>query len=569
MRQLLTINACRPIEVAFRHYSRTSRNSRFLSTQLPKRPSSIAAKDMRPYKEERLRELAASHTAAYPSYRGQHVGVDNLPWWPVQRVAEQWSTLLVAGERLREHTIRVTGRVVSVREASSKLFFFDIVHNNEQLQIVASLRNFTSKTTSNEENILKFRQENRRIHRGDIIEIIGFPGKTDKGELSVFATALPSLLAPCLHDLPIHDRLSSAEKRFRNRHVDLLVNPDAVRTLRTRSKIIQFVRQFLDRRNFLEVETPILSLQAGGASARPFTTHSQALGDQSLYLRIAPELYLKQLVIGGLDSVYEIGKQFRNEGIDADHNPEFTMCEFYCAYADLHDLMHITETMLSSMADTITGSTLIALPPGMAKVKSSVISVDHPDTISFEPPFARINVTQALLKEIGPLPDLNSPEALDTLLAICRKRRITIPTPHTLPRVLDRLIGEYVEPLCQQPTFLYGHPIIMSPLAKTKIIDCEMVSARFELFVAGREIVNAYEELNDPEEQRDRFSRQQQERDQGDKEAPLPDNAYCDALEYGLPPTGGWGMGIDRVCALFSQVHHLRETLAFPLMKSR
>ncbi|KAI8050522.1 hypothetical protein BDF22DRAFT_695396 [Syncephalis plumigaleata] len=556
-----------------RHFSVSSTFRRCLEKYSS---STIAAKDTRPYKEERLQELATNHVAGYPSYRGQHIGTDNLPWSSVKSVVDRWNTSLTAGERLREETVRVTGRVMSTREASGKLFFYDIVHNGHRLQIVTSLRNTASEIAENNEEKTKlFRQTNKRIHRGDIIEIVGFPGKTDKGELSVFTTSLPTLLAPCLHDLPVHDRLRSAEKRFRNRHVDLLVNPDAARILRTRSQIIQFIRHFLDNRGFLEVETPILSLQAGGASARPFVTQSQAIGDQSLYLRIAPELYLKQLVIGGLDSVYEIGKQFRNEGIDANHNPEFTMCEFYWAYADLHDLMHLTEQMMSSMANTVLGSTLVPLPADVSEMKpattttTTATSVDTPSTISFEPPFSRINVMHALANAVGPLPDLEAPDALDRLLALCRRQHVTMTAPYTIPRVLDRLIGEYVEPLCQQPTFLYGHPTIMSPLAKTKLIDGAVVSARFELFVAGKEIVNAYEELNDPQEQRDRFAQQQQERDQGDKEAPLPDNLYCDALEYGLPPTGGWGMGIDRVCSLFSQVHHLRETLAFPLMKPR
>ncbi|KAJ1833555.1 hypothetical protein LPJ73_007886, partial [Coemansia sp. RSA 2703] len=385
----------------------------------------------------------------------------------------------------------------------------------------------------------------------DVVRITGFVGKTRIGETSIFASRTPELLAPCLHTIPTRSGLVDTQKRFRNRHLDLLVNPHARRALEIRAHVLRYLRRFLDSRGFIEVETPVLSASVGGAAAQPFVTQSVALGkDTPLFLRIAPELYLKQLVVGGLDRVYELGKQFRNEGIDADHNPEFTTCEFYQAYATMDDLMNTTEDILRGVSQEVTGSTVVRIDDGKQDI-----------SIDFGPSFQRINVTEKLYELIPELPrDLDGSAVVSELLCIAAKQEIATPRPHTVPRLLDRLIGQLIEPLCQQPTFLVGHPAIMSPLSKEADAS-KRTAARFELFVNGRELVNAYEELNDPNEQRRKFAAQARERnDQGDDEVPAPDAAFCDALEFGLPPTGGWGMGVDRVIGLLAGARHLRET---------
>ncbi|KAI8891430.1 lysyl-tRNA synthetase [Backusella circina FSU 941] len=442
--------------------------------------------------------------------------------------------------------ITMTGRIVSKRESSSKLTFYDLVQNGESIQVVASRGRYKGTRE-------QFEFENRQVSRGDIASFTGVPGKTNKGQLSVFVTNEIKVLTPCLRDIP-RTGLKDPEKRFRNRHLDLLVNPESQNILRTRSKVIQFVRQFLDKREFVEVETPVLSSKAGGANARPFATHAHAL-DMDMQLRIAPELYLKQLVIGGMDRVYEIGKQFRNEGIDADHNPEFTTCEFYQAYGNLESLMNDTELMLSEMATRICGDKPI-------KSKSG-------ETIDFHSAFKRVNVTERLASILNTSLDfLDDKDAEKKLYELCLERNIKLSGPPTSARLLDALISEYIEPECTQPTFLYNHPLALSPLAKDMIDKNGLaVAARFELFVGGKEIVNAYEELNDPKEQRRRFELQIKDREQGDLEAPIPDDDFCEALEYGLPPTAGWGMGIDRVVQLMTGATHIREVLAFPTMR--
>ncbi|KAJ2721494.1 hypothetical protein GGI07_003949 [Coemansia sp. Benny D115] len=427
-------------------------------------------------------------------------------------------------------------------------------NGKKSIQAVVDMQRCDTENTT-----VSFEDINRTLLVGDIVRITGIVGKTQTGETSVFATHLPTLLSPCLHTIPIRSGLDDVQKRFRNRYVDLLVNPHARKALETRARVLRYIRNFFDSRGFMEVETPVLSANVGGAAARPFVTHSVALGsDTPLYLRIAPELYLKQLVIGGFDRVYELGKQFRNEGIDADHNPEFTTCEFYQAFATIEDLIATTEEIIRGMCKEIAGSTAIqAVGPDGDNVN-----------LDFGTPFRRINVTETLYSLIPELPqDLESPSALAALVDIAQQRSILCLRPHTIPRLLDRFIGHYIEPQCIQPTFLTHHPAIMSPLSKSA--DPEgRVSARLELFVNGRELVNAYEELNDPNEQRRKFGAQARERvDLGDEEVPAPDAAFCDALEFGLPPTSGWGMGVDRLIALLAGVQHLRETVSFTVLK--
>jgi lysyl-tRNA synthetase class 2 len=344
---------------------------------------------------------------------------------------------------------------------------------------------------------------------------------------------------------------------------------------------------------FLEVETPILWAQAGGANARPFLTSSNAFGnDLPLHLRIAPELFLKQLVIGGLERVYEIGKVFRNEGIDATHNPEFTSCELYMAHADCDTMIRLTEDLLRHVVHHATGGLKLAIADGPAdptdgaqtkyhaQARAGAVEGDDTVVIDFEPPFRKLDVLETLAEHGIILPEnCNDPEALPELLKICAERNWRVSAPHTNARVLDKMIGEVIEPLCIQPTFIMNHPICLSPLAKTHRANPKLTE-RFELFINGKEYCNAYSELNIPSEQYSRLSAQHALRSPtnsdsdadgsqnlGDEESHPLDTPYCEALEYGLPPTGGWGLGIDRLIMLLARVPHIRDVIYFPIMR--
>ncbi|KAJ2489784.1 hypothetical protein IWW37_003699 [Coemansia sp. RSA 2050] len=512
--------------------------------------STIASADKRPIKAQREQTFAKLGLQPYPRYTPPPAGCPMLR--PAQ-IHAQWAGLLEAGVKRPDLQLSVQGRIRSRREASKKLFFYDIEQDGRTIQVVVSQQRVAGCGGD------EFLSHNRALLSGDIVRVFGHFGKTNTGEASVFATQRLELLAPCLHTVPSRSGLVDTQKRFRNRYLDLLVNGS--QALRVRARVLRYIREFLEGRDFVEVETPILSPNVGGASARPFVTQSAAaFGDTPLFLRVAPELYLKQLVIGGVDRVYELGRQFRNEGIDADHNPEFTTCEFYMAYATLDDLMAATEDMLRGMALEINDSTVVHA--------ESSDTDGGPVGIDFGLPFARIDVTEALYSAVSELKalDINDPLSVPQLAAVLAGRHIACPLPHTMPRLLDRLIGHYIEPRCTQPTFLLNHPAIMSPLAKSNDAT-NTTAARFELFINGKEIVNAYEELNDPREQRQRFALQAADREAGDMEVPPFDNEFCDALEFALPPTAGWGMGVDRVVALLAGVRHLRETIAFPIMR--
>ncbi|KAJ2674616.1 hypothetical protein GGI25_004267 [Coemansia spiralis] len=510
----------------------------FLSRQVS---TTTAADSHVTLKDQRIQTLAELKIQPYPRYTPPSA---EYPLMDIAHLHEQWDSI-EKGAKLTDEQFSIQGRIRSKREASRKLFFYDIEQNGQTVQVVASLQRASSSNSGE-----TFASIHRAMQVGDIMRASGFVGKTNTGETSVFATRNPELLAPCLHMIPTRSGLTDMQKRFRKRHLDLLINPHARNALVVRARVLAYIREFLSSRHFLEVETPILSPTIGGASARPFTTRSVAFSDTELFMRIAPELFLKQLVIGGLDRVYEIGKQFRN-----------TTCEFYQAYATLEDLLQTTEEMLRGMAQTITGSFKVRVSKTNAGGHA-----DH-QVIDFAPPFRRINIAQALRDRIPTLPaDLNNFDSAPQLVAILQDAGVPLPRPLTMPRLLDRLIAHYIEPECTQPTFLYAHPSIMSPLSKT-MDQANATSARFELFVNRTELVNAYEELNDPDIQKSNFALQASERDSGDDEVPAPDAAFCAALEYALPPTGGWGMGIDRVVALLAGVSHLRETIAFPIMR--
>jgi lysyl-tRNA synthetase class 2 len=379
---------------------------------------------------------------------------------------------------------------------------------------------------------------------------------TKTGELSLQALELPDILSPSLAPLPT--KIEDPETRIRNRHVDLLINRRVANTLRVRSHIIQYLRDFLLKDYFLEVQTPILADHAGGAVARPFTTTATEFIDKRLALRIAPEIWLKRLILGGIDRVFEIGPAFRNEGLDATHNPEFTTCEFYKSYAALEDLIIMTEQLVSGLGNHV------------AKLrKESLTGLPELDIGFLATPFKRIDFIKGIESKLGEkLPDLAANDATEKLFALFAKHDINLPNSPTLPRLLDRLSSHFIEPDCIVPTFITHHPACLAPLAKSFLDETtnQLVSARAELFVQQREIANMYEEENSPFEQRRKFVEQGKWRD--DENKAVIDESYLEALEWGLPPTGGWGCGIDRLCMLLSGSNRIGDVLSFGTLKN-
>uniref|UniRef100_A0A8C6SSM4 Lysine--tRNA ligase n=1 Tax=Neogobius melanostomus TaxID=47308 RepID=A0A8C6SSM4_9GOBI len=450
---------------------------------------------------------------------------------------------LQPGDQLSDVVLNVSGRVHAKRASGAKLIFYDLRGEGVKLQVMANSRNYKS-----EEDFVAI---NHKLRRGDIIGVRGNPGKTKKGELSIIPTEM-TLLSPCLHMLPhLHFGLKDKETRFRQRYLDLILNDYVRQKFITRAKIITYLRNFLDQMGFLEIETPMMNLIPGGAVARPFVTYHNEL-DMNLFMRIAPELYHKMLVVGGLDRVYEIGRQFRNEGIDLTHNPEFTTCEFYMAYADYHDLMEITEKLLSGMVKHITGGYKVTYHP------------DGPEgqayEIDFTPPFKRLSMTNDLAKIMGvKFPPSDSYDSDGKY----RTGKLGLNVLHQEPQ---RLVGDFLEVTCISPTFICEHPQIMSPLAKWHRTQ-KGLTERFELFVMKKEVCNAYTELNDPIRQRELFEQQAKAKAEGDDEAMFIDDNFCTALEYGLPPTAGWGMGIDRLAMFLTDSNNIKEVLFFPAMK--
>ncbi len=433
--------------------------------------------------------------------------------------------------------VSIAGRLISKR-VMGKASFCDVLDRDGKIQ------SYVSKNDIGEENYADF----KKFDIGDIVGIKGVVFKTQKEEISIKAHEVV-LLSKSLRTLPekFHG-LKDQDLRYRQRYVDLIVNPDVRETFIKRSAIIKSIRKFLDSRNYLEVETPTLQTIAGGAAARPFITHHNAL-DIDMYMRIALELPLKRLIVGGLERVYEIGRVFRNEGISIRHNPEFTLIELYEAFTDYKGMMDLIEEMIRTVAKEVTGDT---------KVNYQGTEID------FGKPFERITMLEGVKKYAGI--DFAQIKDLDEARKIAKEHNIEYEEHHRKGDILNSFFEEYVEDKLIQPTFLMDHPVEISPLTKRKP-DNPDYTERFELFVVGRELANAYSELNDPIDQRKRFEHQEMLREHGDDEANMIDEDFLLALEYGMPPTGGLGMGIDRLVMLLTDAPSIRDVLFFPTMK--
>ncbi|RVW83129.1 Lysine--tRNA ligase, cytoplasmic [Vitis vinifera] len=673
-----------------------------VSSSKVQKPMAGDDEDMDPtqYFENRVKYLAAQKAAGKNPY--PHKFFVTLS---ILEYIEKYGALS-NGDHLEDVTVSLAGRIMSKRSSSSKLFFYDLHGDGAKVQVMADAR-------SSDMDEAEFSRFHSGVKRGDIVGVTGFPvlshclhmmprqkagPGSDNANVKKTDVWVPgSTRNPETYILKDQERMGAGEDgnaeygcgssvaaallpslietRYRQRYLDLMLNMEVRQIFKTRAKIISYIRSFLDNLDFLEVETPMMNMIPGGAAARPFVTHHNDL-NMKLYMRIAPELYLKELVVGGLDRVYEIGKQFRNEGIDLTHNPEFTTCEFYMAFADYNDVMELTEKMLSGMVKELTGG---------YKIKYHANGLDKdPIEIDFTPPFRRIDMIEDLEKmaDLSIPKDLSSDEANKYLVDACLKFDIkcpllkqrlvcwtnspygfskwlistlgrwlmaALPTNHisststsftrlamccytlkslpaplnttdtdtttvvftitynfgTMPALLPlsttpchptklsfskpipnpcnftsvtsaanpstyvpppMLVGHFLEEACVNPTFIINHPEIMSPLAKWHRSK-QSLTERFELFVNKHELCNAYTELNDPVVQRQRFAEQLKDRQSGDDEAMALDETFCMALEYGLPPTGGWGLGIDRLTMMLTDSQNIKEVLLFPAMK--
>ncbi|KAL2039356.1 hypothetical protein N7G274_008024 [Stereocaulon virgatum] len=459
------------------------------------------------------------------------------------------------GNLRREETgideVVIRGRIWSFRTAGSKLAFVDLFQDNYKVQYVLNY----DKIADAVRNPATFDDCFGSLRRGNILSVKGVPHRTSRNQLSVLATELPQLLSLCSQPLP--EDLKDRETRMRNRHVDLLLNPRLSDTIRLKARITQFLREYLLDHGHVEVQTPILSDTVGGAIARPFTTTATETRDRKISLRIAPELWLKRLILGGFERVFEIGPSFRNEGIDLNHNPEFTTCEFYRTYTGLEELMSMTETMLARLS----------------RVVSTTIQYEcrniMPQQIDFSPPYSSLDFIPAIETAIGrSLPNLTSQEAKSELLALFDAQGITRPSSPTVPRLLDKLSSTYLEPQCERPTWIINHPECLSPLSKSfnHPNNQQRVAARAELFIKKQELVNTYEEENSPTVQRGKFVEQLSYR--ADDLETVVNESYLQALEWGLPPTGGWGCGIERLCMLFAGTNRIADVLSFGTLRN-
>mgnify|MGYP001178902381 CR=1 FL=1 len=481
------------------------------------------------FRKEKLEKLIAKGVNPYPaSFNPSHHSKE----------------IISDFENFENNIVCVAGRIVSIRKMG-KASFFNIQDSDGRIQI------FIKKDEVGDSIYEIF----QLMDIGDFLGISGTVFKTKVGEVSI-KTAELTVLCKSLRPLPIvkekedevFDAFSGKEQRYRNRHLDLIVNSDVKETFIKRSRIIKSIRSYLDNLGFLEVETPVLQPLYGGANARPFTTHHNAL-DQKFFLRIADELYLKRLIIGGIDRVYEIAKDFRNEGMDRNHNPEFTMLEFYWAYADYEDNMNLVEDMIQKTAKELGAEHLNW----------------NDEEIDLTKKFKRASffdlVSEVLDKDVSGL-------EFDELLKVCMEKGFDIKSEETYSQLLDSIMSEYVEPKLIQPTFVVDYPTIISPLAKKHRNGNSNLVERFELFIGGAEFANAFTELNDPIDQRERFESQQKLAIQGDEEAHPVDENFLQAVECGMPPTGGVGIGIDRLVMLLTENKSIKDVILFPAMKN-
>ena len=464
---------------------------------------------------------------------------NNDPFFITKYDVEKHSTDIKDNfDELDGKSVKIAGRLMSKR-VMGKASFCHVQDLKGRIQA------YVARDSVGEDEYKAF----KKLDIGDIVGITGEVFKTQTGEISLHATKV-ELLSKSLKPLPekFHG-LTDTDTRYRQRYVDLIMNEDVKDTFIKRSKIITEIRKFLDGQGFMEVETPMLVSNAGGAAARPFNTHFNAL-NEDVKLRISLELYLKRLIVGGLERVYEIGRVFRNEGVDTRHNPEFTLMELYQAYTDYHGMMDLTENMFRYLAEKVCGTTTIPYAEAM---------------IDLGKPFERITMVEAIKKYSGI--DFDSIETTEEAKALAKEKGIEFEERHSRGDIINLFFEEFVEEKLIQPTFVMDHPIEVSPLTKKKPSDPRYVE-RFELFIYGREMANAYSELNDPIDQRERFQAQEEAFAAGDEEANHTDEDFLNALEIGMPPTGGIGYGIDRLVMLLTNSPAIRDVLLFPTMKS-
>ncbi len=481
-------------------------------------------------RQEKLARIRARGVDPYPRrYQRTHTAQEAIA------LLKQREDGLTQAEK-----VSVAGRITA-RRPMGKSSFIDIRDGSGKIQLL-----FQDINRLDEDDLQLFKD----LDIGDIIGVEGNLIRTKSGEPTVWVGDF-TLLTKSLKPLPekwhgLHD----IDIRHRQRYLDLIANVEVKELFQVRSQVITAVREFLNRRGFLEVETPVLQPSAGGALARPFVTHHHAL-DQDFYLRIAPELYLKRLIIGGFDKVYELGRIFRNEGISTKHNPEFTMLETYEAYADYNDVMKMVEEMVSGVSRQVLGTEQVEF---------------EGNSINFKSPWQRLSLRQAVTEHSG-IDFVQYPNA-DSLRAKMRDMGLEVDPEKNWGRLVDELLSTFVEPKLIQPVFLVDYPVSMSPLAKTKPEDNRMVE-RFEVFAGGMEIANAFTELNDPIEQRQRFLQQQKEHQTEGEEVGTIDEDFLTALEYGMPPTGGLGVGIDRLVMLLTNQSSIREVILFPQLREK
>ena len=438
-----------------------------------------------------------------------------------------------------DDTVTVAGRIMFIRKMG-KASFFSIQDKKGKIQIYISINDVGEDTY----NLFK------SADLGDIVGVYGKVMKTKTGEVTIKCLKYTHLVK-ALKPLPekFHG-LTDIEERYRRRYVDLIMNEDSKRVAFTRPKIIRCIQNFMDSQGFVEVETPVLTTLLTGASARPFVTHHNTQ-DLDMYLRIALELPLKRLLVGGMEAVYEIGRTFRNEGMDPKHNPEFTLMEAYLAYSDLEGMMDLTENMYKKIATDVMGK---------------MVYNWCGDEINLDGTWKRISMVDAIKEQTGI--DFSKEMTLDEAKELAKEHEIEVEDHFTVGHIINAFFEKYVEETLIQPTFLYGHPVEISPLTKRNPKDPRFVD-RFELFIGGKEFANAYTELNDPIDQLERFEDQLKERDLGNDEANDIDMDFIEALEYGMPPAGGIGYGIDRLCMLFTECDSIRDVILFPTMKER